>query len=96
MKESGNETFIDALRAWKENSHRPSEAGHISHGHFVHALRTVVQPQFQKCWDVTHCTKTRYLKIKQVNFIVFYEYALILTIILNRVLTVPKLLGQAQ
>lgn len=29
MKESGNETFIDALRIWKENSPRPSEAGCI-------------------------------------------------------------------
>lgn len=32
MKESGNETFSDALRVWKENSRGPAKAGCISHG----------------------------------------------------------------
>lgn len=34
MKESGNETFIDALRVWKDNSPRPTEAACISYGVF--------------------------------------------------------------
>lgn len=37
MKESGNETFIDALRVWKENSRR---SVCISHRHAVHPLGT--------------------------------------------------------
>lgn len=40
--ESGNENFIDALRVWKENPPMPAHAGCISHGCFVHVLKTVV------------------------------------------------------
>lgn len=43
MKESGNETFSDALRVWKENSPRgPLRLVAFLMGHFGHVLRTAV------------------------------------------------------